>query len=102
MFQLVFHIYNLRCNRIGNDHEINKQTKKEILKIARYVRDFANILRFLRFTTSLALLKLRNFYIMLLLITNDPTVENGPYLKYILNLVSLHCSLRYDSKHGGI
>ena len=54
--------------------------------IARYVRDFANILRFsrfLRFATILALLKLRNFYITLLLITNGATVENGPHLKYI-------------------
>ena len=66
--------------------------------IARYVRDFANILRFsrfLRFATSLTLLKLRNFYITLLLISFNnkcPTVENGPYSN-TLKLVSLHCSL---------
>ena len=34
--------------------------------------------RFLRFATSLALLKLCNLFITLLLIRNGPTVENGP------------------------
>ena len=55
------------------------------VSVACYVWDFANILRlsrFLRFTPSLALLKLPNLYIMLLLITKCPTVENGPYLKH--------------------
>ena len=44
------------------------------------VQDFVNIWRFSHFlhlATSLALLKLHNFYIMLLLITD--TVGNGPY-----------------------
>ena len=58
----------------------------------RTVRNFANILRFSRFlrlSTSLALLKFRNFHITQLLITNGPTVENGPTSNIYIKLGQL-------------
>ena len=47
-----------------------------------FCKHFA-IFSLLRFATSIVLLKLRNFYITLRIITNGPTVKNGPYLKNI-------------------